>query len=221
MRYFFSLLTLIGLMFTGTGCDKATTEPSNSLTDPRDGNVYPTITIGSQVWMGENLRYVSSGSWLNPTNPSNTYGRLYSWSAVMSAASTSASNPSGIQGVCPNGWHLPSDIEWSILEIELGLSLSDTSSSGDRGTHGSSMRSITGWSTSGNGTNSSNFNAFPAGIYNAGNFVNVGSNAAFWSSTEDDNFYAFSRIMNSGRAGVNRSPLTDKNFGLSCRCVQD
>lgn len=106
-----------------------------------DGNVYPTVTIGTQTWMAENLRstHYADGTpvprvsdkagwdaltkenlaycWYDDDSTRNagTFGALYTWAGAMKGASSSASIPSGIQGVCPSGWHLPSDEEWSTL----------------------------------------------------------------------------------------------------------
>ena len=99
-----------------------------------DGNVYNTVQIGSQCWMKENLRVTKYANdttiplW-NSTNfstvyryyPDNdssnvsTYGYLYNWAAVMGGSGSSSTNPSGMQGICPAGWHLPSDAEWTQL----------------------------------------------------------------------------------------------------------
>ena len=99
-----------------------------------DSNIYNTVQIGLQCWMKENLRttryadstFIPAGSATSSTNgyrylPYNnenivsTYGYLYNWPAVMNGASTSYANPSGVQGVCPTGWHVPSDAEWTQL----------------------------------------------------------------------------------------------------------
>lgn len=115
----------------------------STFTDPRDGNVYKTIQIGNQIWMAENLKYLPSvvgyetGSVTYPyyyvygyngTNISDakatenyaTYGVLYNWSAVMGGAMNSNNNPSGVRGVCPEGWHVPSEAEWTELTDFLG-----------------------------------------------------------------------------------------------------
>ncbi|MBN2778883.1 MAG: fibrobacter succinogenes major paralogous domain-containing protein [Bacteroidales bacterium] len=95
-----------------------------------DGNIYRTTKIGDQVWMAENLRttHYSDGTPVveyksannNPDNDEN-YGLLYNYSAVMNGAGSSFAEPSGVQGICPNGWHVPSDNEWLTLEREIGM----------------------------------------------------------------------------------------------------
>ena len=166
-----------------------------TFTDARDNEVYAVVQIGNQCWMAENLRYNASGSYLNSANPSTTYGRLYDWATVMNGATTSSSNPSGVQGICPSGWHLPSDAEWNELEMALGMSAADTANNGSRGTHGTGMKSTTGWNNSGNGTNVSGFNAFPAGNYYSGSFYLFGVYSYFWSSTENSPSYAWIRFL--------------------------
>jgi uncharacterized protein (TIGR02145 family) len=178
----------------------------SSMTDSRDGETYATVTIGSQTWMGENLRYNAAGSWVNPANPSTTYGRLYDWTTAQTA--------------CPSGWHLPSDAEWSTLEVALGMNSSDATTTVWRGTHGTGMKSTTGWSNSGNGTNASGFNAFPAGSYDSGSFYFLGDYTYVWSSTEYSSTYVWYRYLGSGYMGVSRYS-TNKTSGLSCRCAKD
>jgi uncharacterized protein (TIGR02145 family) len=90
---------------------------SESLLDTRDGQVYATTIIGMQTWMAENLNFEpASGSFCYNDSIKNcdTYGRLYTWAAAMGGA-PSSSTPSGVQGVCPEGWHVPSDVEWEKL----------------------------------------------------------------------------------------------------------
>jgi uncharacterized protein (TIGR02145 family) len=192
-----------------------------TFTDARDNEVYAVVQIGNQCWMAENLRYNASGSYLNSANPSTTYGRLYDWATVMNGATTSSSNPSGVQGICPSGWHLPSDAEWNELEMALGMPAVDTANTGYRGTHGTGMKSTTGWINSGNGTNVSGFNAFPAGYYYSGSFNDLGVYTYFWSSTEYSPTSAWNRNLFFGITGVYRYNLDLKTIGFSCRCTRD
>jgi PKD repeat protein len=116
--------------------------------DYRDGHVYRWVTIGNQVWMAENLAYlpdINPPEDYSPTIPLNyvydyydyntdeakalsnysTYGVLYNWTAAMNGSSASSANPSGVQGICPEGWHLPSDDEWFDLIFYVGGNLED------------------------------------------------------------------------------------------------
>jgi uncharacterized protein (TIGR02145 family) len=197
---------------------------SSTFTDARDGEIYCKVTIGNQTWMAENLRYDVPGSTtldtVYPGAPLN-YGRIYDWATVMNGASTSSSNPSGVQGICPSGWHLPSDSEWNEMEMALGMPAADTVSISWRGTdHGTKMKSHTGWSNSGNGTNTSGFNAFPAGYYTSISFNGLGGNTFFWSSTEHSGSYAWNRYLFNGYSKVHRNTYI-KIYGLSCRCVEN
>jgi uncharacterized protein (TIGR02145 family) len=97
----------------------------NSFVDPRDGQEYKAVVIGNQVWMAENLNYkADTGSYCSGNNPENCekYGRLYwNWTANEGVIGD-PSLPIGKQGICPSGWHMPSDSEWKELEMYLGMS---------------------------------------------------------------------------------------------------
>lgn len=182
---------------------------SNLLVDARDGEVYGTITIGGKRWMAENLRYNAAGSHLNPANPSTCYGRLYDWATLMNGATSSSANPSGVQGVCPSGWHVPSDAEWDALEIAIGGPAV-----------GSAMKSTTGWNSSVNNTNSSGFNAFPANGYYPSTFYSLGVYAYFWSSTEQSTNYVWYRHLDDADTILDRN-YANKDYSHSCRCVEN
>ncbi len=94
-----------------------------TLVDTRDGQKYATVCIGDQIWMAQNLNYYAPGSsdCINDSSVNcNIYGKLYDWPTLMQGASSSTASPSGVQGVCPNGWHVPSLNEFDTLINNLG-----------------------------------------------------------------------------------------------------
>ncbi|MFW6002404.1 MAG: fibrobacter succinogenes major paralogous domain-containing protein, partial [archaeon] len=186
--------------------------------------------------MAENLNYklrwlADKGSdWCYNNNESNcdTYGRLYDWKAVMHGESSSNINPSGVQGVCPDGWHVPSDKEWKELEMELGMSQSEADNTGWRGTNeGSKLAGNASLWNDGDLENNSEFGtsgftALPGGGCNIGGsfcyFRNYGG--WWWSSTENSSTDAWYRSLNYTKSKLARdSP--DEEFGFSVRCVRD
>ncbi len=199
----------------------------NTVTD-FDGNTYETITIGNQTWLKQNLRslHYADGTpindvWVYDDNESNAeiYGRLYSWDAAMNGASSSNSNPSGVQGACPDGWHMPSQAEFEELMNFVG----------GTSTGGCALKSENSayWETSSNpGTNSSGFSARGAGkrSYSGGVYSNLKTNTAFWCTTEDDNNSFLANHLNLMyqycMVQIN-SLLGEKDTGYSIRCVND
>lgn len=217
---------------------------SNAVTD-YDGNNYDGVWIGDRLWMKQNLKTkhyadgtsIGQGSrtstttpyWYYPNNSASnmsTYGLLYNWKAVMRNSSSSSVNPSGVQGICPTGWHVPSDAEWTQLENEVGRQ-SDFQCDGNSSRIAKALASTTGWNTCnetcavGNNQSSNNatgFSAFPAGFY-IGNYYNFGNDALFWSSTEgNNNVWRWNLDYNS--AYVGRGSYY-KSGGFSVRCVRD
>ena len=173
-----------------------------------DGNVYNTVQIGQQCWMKENLRttkypnntpimhgnsYSTTDSyWYYPNNSSSnkpTYGLLYTWPAVMNGASTSNTNPSGVPGICPDGWHIPSDAEWNqLLDYAQGIWAWQCTG----GSSGKSLASTIGWENSDNAcalgnhpeiNNASGFGATPSGEYYSGGFSSFGRISEYWTSS--------------------------------------
>lgn len=178
--------------------------------DNRDGKLYNTIIIGSQTWFAQNLNYKTSNSWWYNNDSANgdIYGRLYTWKAALTA--------------CPNGWHLPSDKEWKVLEIELGLSKYEADKEDDRGTdEGAKMKSTKGWDKNGNGLNSIGFNALPGGIRRSkGTYNGLSIWGFWWSATECNRTYSWSRHLYDEYEQVFRFD-SNKAVGLSVRCVKD
>src|SRR5574344_720187 len=184
----------------------------STIKDARDNQTYRIVTIGSQTWMAENLKYLPSvvgpetGSQTTPhyyvygyngTNVTDakatanytTYGVLYNWPAAMNGAASSTTNPSGVQGVCPDGWHLPSNAEWTELTDYLGGTSYVGGKLKETGT--------THWYHPNTGaTNETGFTALPGG-YRSGNgaFDDIGSNGNWWSATELNPSNAWNRLL--------------------------
>lgn len=205
-----------------------------------EGNQYDAVQIGNQVWMAENLRstkypdgstipmgstysyikpylYVPGSSGNMKKNMSNVpyYGYLYNWQAVMHGANSSETNPCNVQGICPNGWHVPSDAEWRELINNVNNSAKELASTW--GWTGTDELDAPGNNQSTN--NVTGFSAFPAGLSTGINTLFFGSRATFWSSTENNNqaynyylYYADTKVY----SGEN-----SKCLGFSVRCVRD
>ena len=198
---------------------------TTSITDV-DGNSYATVQIGTQCWTQSNLTVSkyrngdiipnitddtqwsqtntgSTGAWCNYNNDANigtTFGKLYNWYAVNDS-----------RGLCPTGWHVPSDAEWTTLENHLGGS----------SVAGGAMKSQTGWFNNGNATNSSGFNGLPGGVRgNFGGFGDVGFNGYWWSSSVAGSVNAWYRQLFFFNASVLRSYDFHGN-GFSVRCARD
>jgi uncharacterized protein (TIGR02145 family) len=187
-----------------------------TFTDSRDGKTYKKVVIGTQTWMGENLNYdvpnvTSDVCYGGRVDSCAKYGRLYNWSTAMNGASSSSLSPSRVQGVCPAGWHVPSNAEWTAWVIAVGgLSTADRK-----------LKSMSGWS-SGNGTDQYGFSALPGGQGGpGGSFSNAGGYGSWWSATEIDASSAWRLDMNSsGDEYVGRHHIS-KTMLFSVRCVMD
>jgi uncharacterized protein (TIGR02145 family) len=171
--------------------------------DSRDGRTYKWVKIGEQTWMAENLNYGTfKGSWCYDDLSSNCdkYGRLYIWETTKT--------------VCPNGWHLPSNNEWTELTNFLG---GKSEASGKMKQTGSSNWYILNESAS----NSSGFTALPGGgRFNNGSFNYLGEYASFWSSTELSTKRAWRWSLSCYYSNV-RHQYYGKTIGFSVRCVKD
>ncbi|MCU0441726.1 MAG: hypothetical protein MUE96_04945 [Bacteroidia bacterium] len=204
-----------------------------------DGNVYNTVIIGTQVWMKENLKtthyangtpipLVSGNSnwdaltttskaycWYNDNiNNKEPYGALYTWAAAMNGANSSSTNPSGIQGACPNGWHLPSDAEWLQLITFLGGEAFAGNKLKETGT--------AHWpSPNDKATNESGFTALPSGYrFNYGAFLDIGNYSYWWSSTTFGSMDAWVRNVAYFSEEARRYGES-KESGFSIRCIKN
>ena len=237
-------------------CDKTEADESRSplstVTD-YDGNSYHTVEIGNQWWMASNLlstHYAdgseipmveSTSAWEalgsedsaycyynnNTSREAFTYGALYTWAATLDGAESSNEKPSGIQGVCPDGWHVPSDAEWKELELYLGMPQAEVDATGARGMELGSQLAVSmdlwsdGLLRSSTSFGGSGFMALPGGgrRYD-GSFGHLGDNANFWSATEKNGEKAWGRHIYSDYTTVHRYSNV-KSDGFSVRCIKD
>ncbi|MCQ2062444.1 MAG: fibrobacter succinogenes major paralogous domain-containing protein [Fibrobacter sp.] len=171
-------------------------------------------------------------SWCYDNDPANCakYGRLYTWAAAMDSVGSnrcgygktcrvaSASSAILVRGICPKGWHLPSNDEWKALIVAVDGSITEYTSSN---TAGSKLKSATGWFSSGNGTDSLGFSALPAANrYNRGIYGREGYSAYFWSSTENYSNPAYEVTLFYDNDGASLGSV-NKAEGLSVRCIKD
>ena len=223
-----NLLLIMGIfLFCTTNCNKKSDNiaVNDTTVMDADGNVYHFDTIGTQIWMRENLKttkfndnslipmVLDGAEWNNLTMPAccwynndimneETYGTLYNWYAVNS----------GI--LCPKGWHVPSDAEWTTLINNVG----NASNAG-----GFLKESLTThWTVPNTGaTNSVRFTALPGGSrFSNGLFYTQNNNGFWWSSTPSSTTEAWQRIMSYNSTVVVR--ISDiKYLGLSVRCIKN
>ncbi len=208
-----------------TSSSSTTSVSTGTMTDSRDGQTYKTVKIGTQTWMAENLNYETANSYCNDNDASNCtkYGRLYLWSAVMDSAGTWSTNGKGcgfgetclptypVRGVCPEGWHLPTRAEFETLFTAVG----------GQSTAGKMLRSTSGWTNGGNGTDAFGFSALPAGLRNYdGDYDYEGYCARFWSSTENGSYSAYRMFLVCNYDGAYLYD-DNKDYGFSVRCVKD
>jgi len=204
--------------------------------DIRDNQEYNIVKIGTHCWMAENLNagikidgsvsqqdnsLIEKHCYDDDENYCNVYGGLYQWDEMMQYVSEN-----GVQGICPENWHIPTDKEWKILEGSVdsqnGVGNSEWDGTGERGFDaGGKLKSIRGWFGGGNGTNDFGFRVLPAGYYNTTTslFTKVTRNTYFWSSSESGSD-AYARRFYWGDDKVYRN-LFLESFSLSLRCIKD
>lgn len=198
------------------------------------GHVYRCVQIDNQCWFAENLRAKSYANgdaipgnlshfdWLKTKSGAQaiydqdadhleTFGCLYNWFAV--------ADP---RGLCPNGWHVPSDEEWMALEMFLGMGESDAESTGWRGTdEGTQMKSSTSDTPSWDGTNSTGFSGLPGGFRDRfGYFLKQGEGGYFWSAAANGPPQVWFRQLISSSNYIHRL-IYNTNTGFSVRCIRD
>ena len=228
--------TATTLTQTTSACGVYVCGQDGTFVDARDGQTYGYVDIGTQRWMCQNLNIGTkiNGS-SNQTNNSiiekycyndvvsncNIYGGFYQWDEMMQYHPSDNGTTGTTQGLCPSGWHIPTDAEWTALTTSLG---GESVAGGKMKTTGTIEAGTGLWySPNTDATNESRFTVLPGGyrFYSDGKFGGLGYYANFWSSTDSDATYAWSRYLNYNDANVGRYKWSFKTYGLSCRCVKD
>jgi uncharacterized protein (TIGR02145 family) len=245
MKNQLKLIRTVALMFLLlpllSSCEK---DKSPAVVKDFEGNIYPTVKIGTQEWMAENLKSVklndgtditnvadhnewailntAAYSWYdnNESDYKDTYGALYNWYAVNSGK------------LCPVGWHVPSDVEWTVLQtylLENGYNF-DGTTEGNK--YALALASKTGWNQSdvqgavgsldfAEKRNTTSFNALPGGVRDANQkiFGSLGNYGMWWTSTEIDDGNAWDRGLASGYTSLGAGNVL-KSHGFSVRCIK-
>lgn len=182
-----------------------------------DGNMYNIIEIGEQTWMAENLRVthapdgsaISGYAYIDNEDSIAKYGLLYTWDVAMNG-----SREEGAQGICPDGWHLPSDDEWKQLEMTLGMTPAE-------------VNMVNTWRGSPVGTllkagGASGYEAQLAGRRTSGGgFSLIGRMEYMWTSSEYTGTLAWRRCLDVSSTAVGRWNTFPKSYGFSVRCVKN
>jgi uncharacterized protein (TIGR02145 family) len=212
----------------------------------KDNNTYSTVSIGAQCWTTTNLKVTKydDGSLIpdltsSTSNPwafsgarteyvavgvsgyVGTFGYLYNWYAV-----------NDLRKLCPAGWHVPTDAEWTIMIQQLDNMASATVVGTQSSTAGTVMKSTVtnssigsglGWNPGSPGTNTSGFSALPGGYRGTGgSFFNIRGVAFFWSATEYASNAAWIRLLDNTNGDVLRlNTINNKSDGASVRCLRD
>jgi len=236
IRTWLNFLLIAGVvMIFATSCKKDTVTNDLTVKDI-DGNVYTTVTIGTQVWMVENLKTtkyrngdpipnvsdntqwsnLTTGAHCNYNNEAaigNKYGRLYNWHAVNDS-----------RNIAPTGWHVPTDAEWTTLENYVSANL------GTSGSIAKALASKTDWASSTNGgtvgndltkNNTTGFTALPGGYRGLdGTCGSIGGSGYWWSSTEYNTLNAWDRGLYCDSYDMSSYDYR-KSCGFTVRCVRD
>lgn len=205
----------------------------DTLIDTRDGQKYPTVQIGTACWMKKNLNYgttvnsyssasfhsdmtnnsvVEKYAYNNNATNLTTYGGLYEWNELMNYTTTQ-----GGQGICPNGWHVPTDLEWQTMIAAAGGTL--ITANGGYG--GNKLKNIGEGIGAGAGTNTSGFSAKHGGDRDSyGIFYGLTFRSIFWTSTTNGSG-AYQYTLWATNDTIYRGGNAQKETGFSCRCVKN
>ena len=193
---------------------------ANYIIDHRDGQQYKIVMIGKKVWMAENLRYALNGSDCYEDKYSNCplYGRYYTWAQALAIDANCNSkscrlvDEGNTRGICPEGWHVPSNADWKHLVTYVNYKA--------KGRAAKVLKSTFGWQEN-DGTNEAGLNVFPSGYrFMSGNFMNAGKIARFWSSSQSNAVQAYSWQLEEGmRSFIEVDDYKSNEMPL--RCVEN
>jgi uncharacterized protein (TIGR02145 family) len=203
-----------------------------------EGHVYNTIQVFSQCWLKENLNAgtmilgtmeqsnngtIEKYCYNNEPDSCTKYGGIYQWNEMMQYTTQQ-----GAQGICPPGWHLPTDEEWKVLEgaVDSQYGIGDPEwdivydfRGFDAGTN---LKTTSGWYINGNGADLFGFSGLPGGYhYGYGPFFSVGFYGYYWSSKENESYNAWFRGLGHSGSGVDRNDYGGKEDGFGVRCLRD
>lgn len=193
----------------------------DSITDSRNSKKYATVQIGTQCWMKNNINIGTMTTTSNPQTDNstiekycynnsesncNTYGGLYTWNEAMQYETIE-----GSQGICPSGWHIPTEDEYTTLFNQYG----------DYSTAGTPLKSTSGWSSGCNGTNTSGFTGLPGGVIDRTYSFFITSQGYFNTSTELNSTNGTSIRLNNSTPYINTDNFDKNDYALSIRCIKD
>ena len=194
------------------------------LLDKRDSTVYKTVTIGGLTWMAENLDYETDYSYCFADLPENCqkYGRLYLWGTAMDSVGEFSNNAKGcgfhssckavepVRGICPEGWHLPSLKEMTVL----------FTSAGGRSIAGRVLKSTYDWTLDGNGEDLLGFSVLPAGLRSYENeYMNIGSFSYFWTTDRSNSDFTDIASFQYDSDGAGRIPKRVRSRFVAFRII--
>jgi len=210
-------------------------ECGDSIIDHRDGRKYGSVLIGKQCWMSQNINFGSMIPGVNDQVPGtdekycyddlevncDTYGGLYQWDEMMQYVTDE-----GTKGICPEGFHIPTDVEWKVLEgnvdSRFGLGVAEWNGTGFRGYDvGYRLKSTTGWFGDGNGSDLYGFALLPGGHRDViGLFFSIGEGGYYWSSSVFDVSNAWERYLFFNNQDVLRTSFY-RSYGYNVRCLKN
>ena len=227
-----NIIILFLLIYILSACNKSENEKPlpTILCIDKSGREYKTIRIGEQIWMAENLAYLPQINKGYSTSIFEPKYYVYNYDGINIKEATSTdkykiygvlyNKEAAIQS-CPAGWHIPTDKEWKILELEIGLPQEQLDETEYRGNESLSINSRSSYLwKSNNGNNSNSLNIFPSGYKDTESFKNLGISSSFWTQSDFNENETWVREFSSIYPGIRRITNLRQN-AFSVRCIKD